>query len=134
MSANLDDEYIAYLKMIKFERRLKHLSKKLRNKKVVIYGADKFFQTLVKNYNLRVLNIVAISDRTFKNHAPNEKLFDYYKCTLAEISDYNPEYILVGTMNFINISEDLEEFFKGKIKIRPLIKKPIKELWIENWN
>lgn len=131
MTELFNSSHIEYLKKIKFEKRLKQLEKKLKNKRVAIYGAGAFFQDLCKCYNLQNLNIVAISDRSF-----NEKgtFMGFTSCPISEITSFSPDYILVGTINFVQIIEDLEQQFDKSIKIRPLIKKPFIDLWKEIWN
>lgn len=130
-----ENEFAAYLEKINFQKRLDTLAKKLKDKKIIIYGTGLFFQTLIKNYDLSVLNIVALSDKKFSNHEDNETFLGYKVCAPMEIADFKPDYVLVGTINFIDIIEDLEEntLVNTGIKIKPLIKKPFRELWEEIW-
>ena len=122
-----------YLKKISFGKRLKKLTKKLKDKKIIIYGTGEFFSEITKNYDLKSLNIVALCDKSFLGHQQDETKFGYTVCSIDEISDYNPDYILVGTLNFVSIIDDLEAKFADKYKILPLIKKPIVDLWKEIW-
>ena len=130
-----ENEFAAYLEKINFQKRLDTLAKKLKDKKIVIYGTGLFFQTLIKNYDLSVLNIVALSDKKFSNHEENETFLGYKVCAPMEIVDLAPDYVLVGTIKFIDIIEDLEEttLVNTGIKVRPLIKKTFRELWKEIW-
>ena len=104
-------------------------------KKIIIYGTGLFFQTLIKNYDISVLNIVALSDKKFSKHEENETFLGYKVCAPMEIADFKPDYVLVGTIKFIDIIEELEEttLVNTSIKVRPLIKKPFRELWKEIW-
>lgn len=120
---------------LNFGRHLLRLEKKLKGKKVVIYGAGAFFQVINEFYDLKKLNIVAISDMRFSEHGENETFLGYSVCSPNEIKDIKPDYVLVGTLKFIDIIEDLLLKFKGeKIKVKPLINKPFWELLKEIWN
>ncbi len=133
MSGLYNQEHVDYLKKIKFDKRLKQLEKKLKNKKILLYGAGTFFQDLAQLYDLSKLNIIGISDGSFNNISRGDTLLGYPKWKLNEISKLSPDYILVSTLYFVNIIEELEQSVDKKIKIRPLIKKPLKDLWKEVW-
>lgn len=128
-------DHINYLESIKFEKQLQKLLKKVKGKKVVLYGAGSFFQIINDNYDLSGLNIVAIADRKYIDHAENEEFLGYKVIPPSEIKELNPDYVFVGTRWFINIIEDLSYgvLKDSKIKVRPLIKKPFLELWREIW-
>lgn len=127
-------EYIDYLEKINFGKRLKNLEYKLKNKTVIVYGAGAFFQELSGKYDLSKLNIIAISDKKFNNHGDKDTFLNYPVCAPDEINSLKPNYILTGTLNSVYLIEDLEKMLDKKIKIRPLIKKPFKELVKEIWN
>ncbi len=130
-----ESEFINYLEKISFEKYLKKIEKKLKNKKIVIYGTGVFFQVINAYYDLSKLNIIAVSDKKYDAHEENETFLDYKVISPLEIKKYEPDYVLIATRFFINILEDLEENIlkNSKIKIRPLIKKPFIELWREIW-
>ena len=126
-------EHIDYLKKIGFEKHLKKITKKLKDKKIVLYGAGTFFKVIYDNYDLSGLNIIGISDKKFEDHEENEEFCGYKVVAPEEIKDLNPDYVLVGTLKFVRI---IENFYAGlfegsKIKIKPLIRKPFLELWKE---
>lgn len=124
-----------YLEHFNFGQYLRDLNKKLRCKNIVIYGAGILFEAVNEFYDLRDLNIIAISDRRFKDHSKGEKFLGYPVCSPNEIKDLKPDYVLVATKFYINIIEDLYyNTLKGtKIKVKPLIKKPFKTLINEIW-
>lgn len=128
-------EFTDYLKKIKFGKHLESLSKKLKNKKVIIYGTGLFFQEINENYNLKKLNVIAVSDKKFQTHKENECFLGYPVCSPNGIIGKNPDYILVATRYFVDIIDDLEKDFKQnqQIRIRPLVKKPFMELFKEIW-
>jgi hypothetical protein len=127
---------INYLEQYDFGKNLKKLEKKLKGKKVVIYGgAGIIFQTISTFYDLGGFDVIGISDRKFAmDDAPAESL-GYKTVAPDKIKDLNPDYVLVATKFFINIIEDLEyNLLKGtKIKVKPMIKKPFWTLWKEIW-
>ena len=47
------------------QKQINKLSRKLKNKKVVIYGAGNFSKVLFENYDLSKFNILAVSDKKF---------------------------------------------------------------------
>lgn len=130
-----DNSHIAYLEKIDFKKRLEYLAKKLKNKSIVIYGAGSFFQVINENYDLSCLNIIALADKKFSIHEEDETYMGYRVCSPHEIKTLNPDYVLVGTLMVVNTIEEIEDtILRGtKIKVKPLIKKPFKDLWAEVW-
>lgn len=123
---------ISHLELLnknKFSKQLSYLANRLKNKRIVIYGAGQFFQTIADNYDLSVLNIVAISDRNIDEEGV---LLGYPSCPLSRICNYAPDYILVGSWNYIDIIEKLEVQFDN-IPIFPLVKKNVTQIWKEVW-
>ena len=125
-----------YLDNFKFEKTLPKLVKKMKNKKVVLYGAGAFLELIKKYYDLSGLNVVAIADKRFENHGENEEFLGYKAIAPEEIFDIKPDYVVVATKFYINIVEDLYyNLLKGtKIKIKPLLKKPFMTLVREVFN
>lgn len=130
-----EHELIDYLEGLNFEKHLKKLSNKLKNKKVVIYGAGAFFQAINAYYDLSKLNIIALADRKFSQHESGEKFLNYPVCAPLEIRELKPDYVLVATRYFVYILEELEDniLYNSKIKILPLVKKSFWELFKEIW-
>lgn len=133
---NKNTQFITYLEKIKFSKHLKRISKKLKNKKVILYGAGAFFQDLNREYDLSCLNIIAISDRKFINHQKGDVFEQYKVCAPDEIKALNPDYVLISMKNIVKVIDDLEEgaLKDSKIKIKPLINKPIIEVLNEIWS
>lgn len=128
--------HVEYLKKVNFQKRLEKLSKKLKNKSIVIYGTGMFFEDLKNSYDLSALNIIAVSDRKFTHHEQDEEFLGYKVCAPEEIAALNPDYVLVATINIVKIMESLENtVLKGtKIKLMPLVKKTFKDIWNEIWD
>ena len=127
-------ENITYLENFGFSKHLEKLKKKIKGKKVVIYGAGAFFRVIKSYYNLEGLNIIAISDKRFTDGSEKEFL-GYPAAAPGEIKDLNPDYVLVATKMFVSIIEDLYyTYLKGtKIRIKPLMKKDLWTILGEIW-
>ena len=133
---NCASEYFKYLEKIKFEKHIKRLEKKLKNKKVIIYGTGNLFQYIYENYDLSKINIIGISDKKYET-CPCDDFFNdkFTICAPDKIDELNPDYILVGTLYFVKIIDILEnQVVKNKkIKIKPLLNKPFMEIFNEVW-
>ena len=131
MSAELEQ----YLDYVKFEKQLKKLNKKLKNKKVLIYGAGLLFKTAQEKYDLSKLNIIGISDMRITDVDAGKDMFGYPAIPFDKIIDAKPDYVLIATQRFLGILENFEKnvFVGTKIKVLPFIDKPffdlVKEIW-----
>ncbi len=128
-------EHLQYLEKINFSKRLKNLEKKYKNKKIIIYGTGQFFQVINENYDLGGLDIIAIADRKFYEHKEDETFLGYKVCSPDEMVKLKPDCVLVATLNTVNLIEELEYTVlkKSKIKLKPLINKPLFDIWKEIW-
>lgn len=124
---------LEYLEKYNFSKRLAKLQKKLHGKRIVVYGVGQFFKTIYENYDLSGLNIIGVSDNRFVNHEPDEEFLGYKTYALHEITDLNPEYIIIATKFYMSIIEDFYyKTFKNKnIKIIPFVKKDFFTLFKE---
>ncbi len=120
------DEHLELLKEYKFQKYLNKLNKKLKNKKIVLYGAGKFFEAIKQNYDLSGLNIIGISDRKYKSSDEGNLAFGYKIIPFNRIIDYKPDCILISTLLYMSILRIFrkEEFSATKINIYPLVDKP----------
>ncbi len=112
-----------YLEKIGFSKQYAKLQKELENKKVIIYGTGTLFQTIQKMYDLSKLNIVALSDKRYIS--TNAEFLGYKTIPPTKIINYNPDCILVATLEYEEIISDLTSMFSSskKPKIIPLAKK-----------
>ncbi len=123
-----------YLYKHNFDKTLPKLLKRLKNKKVVFYGAGVYLELIKKYFDLSSLNVIAISDKKFENMEESEFL-GYKTCSPDKIKALNPDYVIITTKFYINIFEYLnDDLLKGtKIKIKPLVRKSfwtlVKEIW-----
>ena len=119
----------------KFDKRLPKFIKSLKGKKVVLYGAGVFFETVKKYFDLSGLNVIGISDRKFANF-PCEEFLGYKAILPDEIEKLKPDVVIVTALKFVNLIEDLHYGLLAdvKIKIKPLIRLSFFELIKEIWN
>ena len=65
------EQWVDYFNAIDEQNYIKKLSEKLKNKKIIIYGAGIISEVLFANYDLSNFNIIGISDKRFER--TNEK-------------------------------------------------------------
>ena len=77
----------------------------------------------------------SFSDKRFENHGENDEFLGYKVYAPEEIKDLNPNYVLVSTKLYVDLLEDLmyKTLKHTKIKVEPLVKKPILTLIREIW-
>lgn len=123
------EELKQYLKNIKFEKRVRYICKKYKNKKIVIYGVGKLFNVIKENYDISALNIIGVSDIKFYND--NEEYLGYNTIAFQNIKKYNPDVILVGTLKYPSTVARFKysDFVDTKIKIDSLLKIPFREVF-----
>ena len=131
----MENNMISYLKKKRFDKQLKHLKQKYKDKKVVIYGTGILFNTIREEYDLSGLNIVAVSDRKFETDNPGTYA-GYPVCTPSEIKDIKPDCVLVSTMNVVTVLEDLRyNLLEGEnIRVTSIVKKSLMEILKEIWS
>jgi len=117
--------------------KLEKLSKKLKNKTVVFYGAGLFFQEICKHFNLsEMFNVIGISDLKFQLHEEGQLNLGYKIIPKSKIEDYNPDYVLVSALNFWSIIDDFTSTTNknSHTTLMPLIDKTFVEIIKENFN
>ena len=129
------EDFQAHLDKIGFEKYLKKLKKKVKDKKVIIYGAGAYFQYILEHYDLKSMNIIGISDLKFSSEQEGQEFLGFKIIPKEKIVEYNPDYVLVATLRYMGIIEDfvLNLFDGTKIKTYPLARVPllqiIKSIW-----
>ena len=78
-----------FLEKNNFSKHLNKLNRKLKDKKIIIYGAGKFFRAIVENYDLSNLNIIGICDKSFTSSDNGELLFGFPKITRSCLNMYD---------------------------------------------
>lgn len=124
---------LEYALKYKFESYLKNLKKKLKNKKIMVYGAGLFFRLLCEYFDFSDLNIIGVVDKKYKNVDENKEFLGYKTFKPENIISENPDYLIIATKKFVPIFENLyfDYLDKTNIKIIPIIKKNIFSLLSE---
>lgn len=115
-----------YLEKHKYKRQLDKLSRKLKNKKVLIYGYGSMFRFIESKYDMTKFNIVGIVDKRFSSSS-NTVFSEVYECIkIEDINKIDWDCLIVALEKFIFVLEDLEKL-TGK-EVFPLIDKSFWEL------
>lgn len=122
-----------YQELQTFPQRLKKLSQKYKDKKIVLYGCGEFFVYIKNNYDLSVLNIIAISDKKYTgNQTPvYDQNIGYNVITPEFIYTLKPDIVLISAQQDMYIEKYFcEELFAQthkKFKYSTLTKLPLSE-------
>ena len=98
-----------YLKRQNFSKRLTQLSRKLKNKSVIIYGAGKLFQTIIKNYDLSVFNIKGITDKKYLPEDEGKLESGFKIIPYTKFSPLDADYILIAVQEYLPIKNYLKK-------------------------
>ena len=90
-----------------FERRLKNLKRRFRNKKIIFYGAGILFQLMHEYFDLSGLDVIGITDIKFKDTDNYKDFCGYPVCKPEQIPKLKPDLVLITLKRFIPIWEDL---------------------------
>lgn len=116
---------VNFLYKNKFDKTFPKLVKKMKNKKVILYGAGIFLEVINKYFDLSQLNIIGIADKKYSLINNEERFLGYKTFNPTEIIGLNPDYVLMSTKFYVNLFEFLHfDLLQGeKIKIKPLVQK-----------
>ena len=70
-------DYSKYLQENNFDKYFVFLKKKLKNKRVLIYGAGQIFNFIKEKYDLSGINIIGICDRQFTPNQEGQEISGY---------------------------------------------------------
>ncbi|MBR1908005.1 glycosyltransferase family 2 protein [bacterium] len=102
------EEWEEYLKTINEQKYLDRLSKKLKNKKILLYGAGLTSMVLLANYNFSNFNIVGICDKKFENENSNEFFYNLKPISPSELKNIDFDVILFTLKEFKKIKHILK--------------------------
>lgn len=91
-------EILTYFQEINAQKQIDKLSKKFRNKKIVLYGAGEYCKILKDNYDLSALNIVGICDKKFETFKEDD-YFDYKLLAPNDLKIFDFDVILVSILD-----------------------------------
>ncbi|MBR5303700.1 MAG: hypothetical protein IKU37_02615 [Candidatus Gastranaerophilales bacterium] len=119
--------YLKYYNEVKAQKQIDKLTKKYKNKKIVIYGAGIMSEILFKNFDLSKLNIVAICDKKYET--TDEQFRGYKTIKPTDLREFECDAIFVLLLQELQIIDYLKDellinTLNENIKIEPLIKIP----------
>lgn len=120
----MGSDFSKYVEDINFKSQYKSLVKKLKNKRILVYGAGSFFQYIYKNYDLSALNVVAISDLKFGEQDEGKDFLGYKIVPFSKIKSQKIDVILLAMQHCKKVWLDFEanSFNETDFKILPLAK------------
>lgn len=129
----MGSDFSKYVEEINFKSQYRNLIKKLKNKKVLIYGAGSFFQYINSNYDLSALDIAGISDLKFGEEEYGKDFLGYKIIPFSKIKSQKIDVILLTMQYYKKVWLDFEAnlFYETDFKIFPLAKQN-KELESKN--
>lgn len=123
-----EEQLLQYFYDINFEKKLKNISKKLKGKKVIIYGCGMMFNLIQRYFDISELNIIGVYDGRFADTDTKEyNGFPVIKPENFCLADV----IIVSTWNTIDIIENLKQF---NVKALSLVQKKFKDILKEIWS
>lgn len=125
----MTENFEKYLETVNFKKQFYNLCRKLKNKRVVIYGCGQLFDFIYNNYDLSNLNIIGVSDLKFTEKQENETYLGYKIILKSKIQSENPDYVLIASMQYVSVIKN----FDINVKLKPLVRKSfldvLKEIW-----
>lgn len=103
-----------------FSKQFDDLINKLQNKKVIIYGTGILFQSVFNMFDLKKLDIIAVSD---KKYSSEEEFYGYKAIPPKMIFDIGADCILVAVQEYERIIEDFKQKAPDDMEIIPLARK-----------
>lgn len=122
-----EEQLLQYFYDINFEKKLKKISKKFKNKKIIIYGCGMMFNLIQKYFDISELNIIGVYDGRFAE----TEISKFNEFPIIKPENFNlADMIMVSTWNTIDIIESLKY---TKVKALPLVQKRFKYVLKEIW-
>ena len=122
-----EEQLLQYFYDINFEKKLKKISKKIKRKKIIIYGCGMMFNLIQKYFDISELNIIGVYDGRFAE----TEMSEFNGFPIIKPENFNlADMILVSTWNTIDINESLKY---TKVKAIPLVQKKFKDVLKEIW-
>ncbi len=131
-------DYKKYFENQNTEKQIKKLTRKYKNKKVVLYGAGMYSQALLENYDLSGLNIVAIADRSFVTEE-NKEFFGFKAINTNELKTLDYDVILLCVYDVIKVWDFLRDELlpntkNANVKIQPAVYETLISIFKEYFN
>lgn len=127
-------DFEKFLQECNAQKKIDKLSKKYRNKRIILFGIDDFCITILKNYDLSKLNIIAISDIENNSKLKTQQL-DFKYINSKDLSLIDADLILISNYDYnkslIKLDDEILYLSKNSnIEIRPLINLTFVDLFL----
>lgn len=131
-------DYSKYLQENNFDKYFVFLKKKLKNKRVLIYGAGQIFNYIKEKYDFSGINIVGICDRQFTPSQEGQEISGYKIVNFNNINKQDFDVVLVSVLKYYNLGYSLRSVINKKCLFLPLVKfsfiNRLKEILKEKFN
>ena len=118
------EQWKEYFRRVDEQKYLDKLAKRLKNKKVVLYGAGIISELLFENYDLSKFNIIGVCDKRFER-TDEPEFMGYKTIKPSELDAISYDSFLVTLKLFGEIKKSLKESKVNK-KMYSAIKKDLK--------
>lgn len=127
-----------FLEQNNFSKRLINIKKRLKNKRVLIYGTGLLFKYINEHYDLSDLNIIGVTDRKYLDNERGNIDFGYNIVPYNDFMFCEFDYLFLTVKESENLKQYLSKIIPAS-KIIPLfqesqISKIIKKLKVKNHN
>ena len=103
---------IGYINCNRIKDNIEHLSKKYKDRKIIIYGAGKLSDYIFKNFDISKLNIIAVADKKFET--TEEKSYNGIQGIAPEkIKDLSPDCVIMFLLEPKKIKKYLIKYIIG---------------------
>lgn len=99
--------YLKYYKRVNAQKQIDKLSKKYKDKKIIVYGAGIMSQLLFENYDVSKLNIVGVCDKKYDEEAG--KFYNYNGIGIKELKNLKFDIVLILVLRETEITENLKD-------------------------
>lgn len=100
--------------------QIERLKEDIGEKRIIIYGCGRLFQTVQEEYDLSDLNIIGICDKKFAIEDEGKDIMNSQIIPFAKLPEYNADYIIVALQNYYSMISELKHLIKNS-KIIPLV-------------
>ena len=119
-----EQEWIEYLRINDEQKYIDKLAKKLKNKKILLYGAGLTAEVILKNFDLSKINIIGVSDRKFEDDSEGE-FCEIKKIKPSEMKTLDYDAILFTMKLYEKIAKSFKKEGINK-KMLSIVKKSFK--------
>ena len=117
------------------QKYINKISRKYKDKKIIVYGAGSFSKSIFEKYDLSELNIIAVADLKFET-ALEKEFYGYKGVSPEDISNLKADIILIANEDYNYFSMVVENILAKncikKVHIIPLIKQKQRRIKISD--